>query len=67
MAAIRKLPVDFREAILLYYYQGYGISEIAAMLDVPEGTVSSRLSRGRAHLRELLKGKEQKNERQHNR
>ena len=45
----------FRETILLYYYQGYGIGEIAKMLDLPEGTISSRLSRGRKKLEELLK------------
>ena len=44
-----------RETILLYYYQGYGIGEIAKMLELPEGTISSRLSRGRKKLEELLK------------
>ena len=55
MKAIHELPPTFREAILLYYYQGYGIGEIAKMLDLPEGTISSRLSRGRKKLEELLK------------
>lgn len=55
LAAIRKLPAEFRKVILLHYYQGYGISEIAEMLNVPEGTVSSRLSRGRKKLEEILK------------
>ena len=41
--------------ILLHYYQGYGIAEIAEMLHVPEGTISSRLSRGRKKLEEILK------------
>ena len=31
MQAIHRLPTDFREVILLHYYQGYGIAEIAAM------------------------------------
>ena len=35
--------------------QGYGIAEMAEMLRVPEGTISSRLSRGRKKLEELLK------------
>lgn len=56
MAAIHQLPHDFREAILLHYYQGYGISEIAEMLHLPEGTISSRLSRGRKKLETLLGG-----------
>ena len=55
MAAIRKLPSDFRDVVLLHYYQGYGITEIAQMLGVPEGTISSRLSRGRKKLQDLLK------------
>ena len=45
MGAIHQLPASFREVILLHYYQGYGITEIAEMMDLPEGTISSRLSR----------------------
>ena len=55
MQAIRQLPTDFRDVILLHYYQGYGIGEIAQIMKVPEGTISSRLSRGRKKLEELLK------------
>lgn len=55
MAAIRRLPADFRDVILLHYYQGLGIAEIAELLKVPEGTISSRLSRGRKKLEEILK------------
>ncbi len=55
LAAIRRLPADFRDVILLHYYQGYGIAEIAEMLGVPEGTISSRLSRGRKKLEDILK------------
>ncbi len=56
MAAIHELPAAFREVILLHYYQGYGISEIAEMMDLPEGTISSRLSRGRKKLESILEG-----------
>ena len=60
MLAINKLPAMFKEVILLHYYQGYGISEIAEMMDLPEGTISSRLSRGRKKLEKvLLKGGEE--------
>lgn len=55
MKAVHSLPPAFRETILLYYYQGYGISEISEMLGLPEGTISSRLSRARKKLEELLK------------
>lgn len=56
MQAINQLPAAFKEVILLHYYQGYGIGEIAEMMDLPEGTISSRLSRGRKKLEALLKG-----------
>ena len=55
MRAIQRLPAAFRETILLHYYQGLGISEIAQMLHLPEGTISSRLSRGRKKLEAILK------------
>ncbi len=54
MQAVHALPPDTRDVFLLFYYQGYGIADIAQILEVPEGTVSSRLSRGRKHLKELL-------------
>ena len=54
MDAVHRLPSGFREVFLLHYYQGYGISEISQMLKLPEGTISSRLSRGRKKLEELL-------------
>lgn len=56
MDAIHQLPASFKEVILLHYYQGFGIAEIAQMMDLPEGTISSRLSRGRKKLESILKG-----------
>ena len=55
MNAIHMLPADFRDVVLLHYYQGFGIAEIAQMLEVPEGTISSRLSRARKKLEVILK------------
>ena len=55
MSAINKLPAMFKEVILLHYYQGLGIAEIAQMLNLPEGTISSRLSRARSKLGAILK------------
>lgn len=58
MQAVNRLPAEFREVVLLHYYQNFGIAEIATMLDIPEGTVSSRLNRARKKLSETLKGEE---------
>jgi RNA polymerase sigma-70 factor (ECF subfamily) len=54
MASINQLPATFKEVILLHYYQGMNIAEIAQMLELPEGTISSRLSRGRKKLESIL-------------
>lgn len=60
MNAVNQLPPDFKEVILLHYYQGFGISEMAEMLNVPEGTISSRMSRARKRLEEILKERDRK-------
>lgn len=57
-AAIGALPVHQRETILLRYYQGLSLAEIAAALDIPVGTVKSRLSLGLRHLRMVLQEEE---------
>ena len=54
MAAINQLPATFKEVILLHYYQGMNIAELAQMWELPEGTISSRLSRGRKKLESIL-------------
>lgn len=43
----------YRTVLLLYYSEGFRISEIAQLLDMQESTVKSRLSRGRGKFREL--------------
>jgi RNA polymerase sigma-70 factor, ECF subfamily len=52
--AIEKLPLEFREIILLREYEELSYEEIAAMLQCPVGTVMSRLARARSKLRDLL-------------
>ncbi len=52
--ALNKLPADYRVTIVLYYIEGYSVSETANILRVSEGTVKSRLSRGRKKLRGFL-------------
>ena len=58
--AFDTLSADERLAITLFYYEGYKTSEIAAMTDVSEGTVRSRLSRARAALKQQLSEKERR-------
>jgi RNA polymerase sigma-70 factor (ECF subfamily) len=53
--ALRALPEQFLNAILLRDFHDMSYQEIAAILDVPVGTVMSRLSRGRQLLRDKLK------------
>ena len=50
LEALRRIPVDFQIAIELYYWEGLSTPELAAVLEIPEGTVRSRLTRAREHL-----------------
>jgi RNA polymerase sigma-70 factor (ECF subfamily) len=52
--ALRDLPEDYRAAVVLCDVVGLTYEEIAASLDVPIGTVRSRIHRGRVQLREVL-------------
>lgn len=52
--ALATLPVEMREAVVLRDVEGLDYREIAAALDVPIGTVESRIFRGRARLRDAL-------------
>jgi RNA polymerase sigma-70 factor (ECF subfamily) len=54
--ALAALPRDQRAAIVLVDVEGLSVAEAAAILEVPEGTVKSRCSRGRARLAVLLAG-----------
>jgi RNA polymerase sigma-70 factor (ECF subfamily) len=53
-AALQKLSPDLREAVILRDLQDLDYREIAVVLKVPEGTVKSRINRGRAELGRLL-------------
>jgi len=53
-AALESLPVNYRQIILLSEVEEMSYREIAEVLDVPVGTVMSRLSRARSGLRALL-------------
>lgn len=51
---LNELPEEFRAPLILFYFQELSYREIAVQLDVPIGTVMSRLSRAREHLRKRL-------------
>ncbi|MET0292596.1 MAG: RNA polymerase sigma factor [Steroidobacteraceae bacterium] len=57
-AALSRLPEDQRLAVSLVLVEGLSYAEAAAIVDVPVGTLTSRLARGRLRLVELLGGAE---------
>ena len=56
--AVMRLPVRLREVIILYYYQGLSVNEIAETLGITQPSVSGRLKRGREKLKDTLEGRE---------
>jgi RNA polymerase sigma factor (sigma-70 family) len=52
--ALQELPVEFREVVVLREMEGLSYKEIANVVDIPIGTVMSRLKRGRERLHKLL-------------
>jgi RNA polymerase sigma factor (sigma-70 family) len=56
MAAMDQLPDEQREIVALILIEGFGYREVSEMLDLPIGTVSSRLVRGRNALVAMLGG-----------
>lgn len=63
LEALRSVSMPHQIVLELRYWEGWGVAEIAAALEVPEGTVKSRLSRAqqrlRARLQRLAKGAEE--------
>jgi len=53
-AALDELPEEFRTPLVLFYFQEFTYKDIAAQLQLPIGTVMSRLARGKEHLRRRL-------------
>ena len=54
---VMDLPVKQREVILLYYYQGMDVREVAKALGIAKSSVSGRLKSARDNLRRLLEGR----------
>ncbi len=53
--AIDSLPQKIRLVVIMFYIEDYSIDDIKRVLNIPEGTVKSRLYKGRKILKELLK------------
>jgi len=58
-AAVRALPPEQRAAVALYHYEEMSVAETAVALDVPAGTVKTRLMHARRKLRAMLEGDEE--------
>lgn len=52
--AVRELPLDLREVVVMYYFNGMEAPEVGRALGLPEGTVHSRLNRARKSLRQKI-------------
>ncbi len=51
---IMELPQEFRMVVVLYYYEQFSVKEISRIVKVSEGTVKSRLARGREKLSKII-------------
>ncbi|MTK10710.1 MAG: sigma-70 family RNA polymerase sigma factor [Clostridiaceae bacterium] len=56
--AVNKLDYELRILIILYYYEDMSLKNISESLNIPEGTIKSRLSRARGYLKEYLSDEE---------
>lgn len=54
LGALRRIPIDHQTAIELFYWEGLSVGEVAEVLDVPPGTIKSRLARARDALRDAI-------------
>ena len=54
--AVKTLSHDHKTVIMMHHFQGMEVNDIARILDIPTGTVKSRLARGRDQLHRKLRG-----------
>ncbi len=66
-AALDTLADDFKLVVLMFYFEHRSYREIADLLEIPLGTVMSRLARAKAHLRNRLSGTQQQETKPHER
>ena len=55
--ALLRLPEIYRTVLVLRHYENLKLREIAEILDIPQGTVNSRMAEGLAHMTRLLEPK----------
>nr|WP_042459058.1 sigma-70 family RNA polymerase sigma factor [Neobacillus dielmonensis] len=60
LQAIQQLRENYRTAIILFYYYDYSIKTISSVMEIPESTVKTYLSRGKAELKKFYKNEEDK-------
>ncbi len=58
LEAVMSLPVNYKNVIYLFYYEGYSAVDIAKLLNKKENTIYTWLARGRQKLKEMLGGEE---------
>ena len=58
--AVQQLRLNYRTAIILFYYYDYSIKMISSVMEIPENTVKTYLSRGKAELKKVYKSEEDK-------
>lgn len=56
--SVEALEPNYREAIILKYFEDLSVQDIAAVMNRPEGTVKTWISRGLGQLRKMMKGRE---------
>lgn len=60
---LQKMTEEYRLPVVLFYYEGLSLRDISEVLDIPLGTVKSRLSRGRGELKATLSERGNQNDR----
>ena len=63
---IKNLSKDLKETVMLYYFEDFSVKEIAKILNIPDGTVKSRLSNARKELEKILIKNEETERRNYN-
>jgi RNA polymerase sigma-70 factor (TIGR02954 family) len=58
--AVQQLKVNHRTAIILFYYYDYSIKTISSVMEIPENTVKTYLSRGKAELKKIYEKEEER-------